>query len=292
MGGLYFALMQLEFLIPYRNFIQITEKILFIIILLVVVLKIIKVIISWSQSAYKLQKNHISFLATGQKILNAVIYFLAFVFILQVLGIPITPLIASLGVGGLAVGLALQPTLSNYFSGLYISADGFIQPNDFIDLNGNTNGYVVHIGWRNTVIKRWDNNLIKIPNSTLADSIVTNFNEPQPKMDFSVVLGVSYSANLDDVERICVDIAKTLQNDDRFGVVNHEPCVRYQSFGDSNIDLKVFMQSSSRSSHFQMKHEFIKAIKRSFDKEGIVIAFPTTSVEFLQQPVEFSVKNK
>ena len=158
-------------------------------------------------------------------------------------------MVASLGIGGLAVGLALQPTLSNYFSGLYVSAEGFIQPKDYIEVDG-MKGYVVSVGWRNTVIRLWNNNLVTIPNSKIADSVIINYNEPQNKSSFIVTCGVAYNSDLKKVEKVAMEVAEKIQKKKQFGVPDFKPLFRFYNFGDSNIDFKVILQAEKYSSHY------------------------------------------
>jgi len=241
-------------------------------------------LLGWVEHRYKTTKKRGAFLITLRKIVNAMIYFMALIFAFQVFGLAVSPLIASFGIGGLAVGLALQPTLSNYFSGLTIVSDGFIEKDDYIQIGDGLSGTVEKIGWRNTVIRLWNNNLVMIPNSKLAESMITNFNEPQSKMDFLVPCGVAYNSRLDKVEKIALKVGRELQKDKRFGVATYKPVVRFYEFGDSNVNFKLILQASNRSAHFEMMHEAIKAMKSAFDEANITIAFPTRTVELVSQP--------
>ena len=291
-GGVYLALGQLPMLENYLNIVGIITQMGFILLLLVVSMKVVRVLFSWAEESKKLKKKQVGFLITMQKIVNAVIYFLAIIFILQALGISISPLVASLGIGGLAVGLALQPTLSNYFSGLYLSADGFINLDDYIELDNGLRGYVVTVGWRNTVIRMWNNNLVMIPNSTIADSMITNYNEPQNKSSFIVECGVAYDTNLKKAEKVALEIAQKMQKKRKYGVKDYKPVIRFYEFADSNINLKIIMQSDKYVNHYEMRHDFIKELKSAYDKAGIVISFPMHTLDFPPQPIEVSLKNK
>src|SRR5436190_11112485 len=111
-------------------------------------------------------------------IARIIIYCIGLLVILQSQGISITPMLAALGVGGLAVALALQPTLSNLFAGLQIITSGRLNPGDFIKLSSGENGYVEDINWRSTTIRGELDHIVIVPNSKLADMIVTNFYLP------------------------------------------------------------------------------------------------------------------
>ncbi|HEC92126.1 MAG TPA: mechanosensitive ion channel, partial [Candidatus Atribacteria bacterium] len=114
-----------------------------------------------------------------KNIINISVLILGLFVIFQTIGIKITPLITALGVGGLAVALALQDSLSNLFAGLHIIAVKQIKVGDYIKLESGEEGYVVDIGWRNTTIRMIPNNLVIVPNSKIASSIVVNYNLPE-----------------------------------------------------------------------------------------------------------------
>jgi small-conductance mechanosensitive channel len=132
-------------------------------------------------------------------IIKVILYCLGFILILQNFGIAIAPLVTALGVGGLAVALALQPTLSNLFSGLQIIASGKINIGDFVQLENGKNGFVRDITWRNTTIETGQNNIIIVPNSKMADSIVENFFLINREITFYVQVGVAYDSDLEKV---------------------------------------------------------------------------------------------
>lgn len=290
LGGFYLALTSLKVLANYHSLIKIVTQIGFILILMIVTIKSSSIFFDWITKSNKIKKKQAGFILTVRKITNALLYFLALIFILQAVGISISPLVASLGIGGLAVGLALQPTLSNYFSGLYLSADGFVQPGDYIEIDTGLKGYVVAVEWRNTTIKLWNNNLVKIPNSKIADSNITNYNEPENKSSFIVYCGVGYGSDLKKVEKLVLEVAIKTQSKKKHGVPDYEPAFRYYEFGDSNINFKVILQADKYVSHYLMRHEFIRELKAAFDKANITIAFPTRTVEFMESP--FNVNDK
>lgn len=98
----------------------------------------------------------------------ALVYGIGFLLIVDLLGFSISPLIAGMGLGGLAVALAIQPTLANLFAGTYVMTEGVISPGDYIELENGITGYVVEVGWRSTRIRNWKNNLVVVPNNKFA----------------------------------------------------------------------------------------------------------------------------
>ena len=109
---------------------------------------------------------------------GVIIYAIGGLLMMDVLGINISPLIAGLGLGGLAVALAIQPTLANLFAGTYVMTEGVIATGDYIQLENGLQGYVVEVSWRSTRIRDWHNNLVVVPNSKFAETIITNFQQP------------------------------------------------------------------------------------------------------------------
>jgi len=172
----------------------------------------------------------------------------------------------------------LQDSLSNFFSGFYLMLDQPIRPGDYIQLEDGQEGFVEEIGWRATRIRPFDNNLVIIPNSKLADSVIINWHQPVPEMSVYVWCGVAYHSDLDEVERIAIEVAHQVQ--DRMEGTNKEwdPIVRFKKFGDSNIDFVTVLRVLDPTQRFVVEHEFMKALFRRFNEEGIEIAFPMRTV--------------
>lgn len=153
-----------------------------------------------------------------QNITRIVIIGVGVLIILNNLGISITPLLTALGIGGLAVALALQDTLSNLFSGFYISLARQIRVGDFIKLESGDEGYVLDIGWRVTRIKMLPNNVVVIPNNKLAQSIITNYYLPDKELAVLVQVGVHYDSDLRKAEKITIEVAREVMKEVKGGV--------------------------------------------------------------------------
>lgn len=206
------------------------------------------------------------------------VYTIGGLVILQVIGISITPLLTTLGVGGLAIALALQDTLSNLFSGLQIIAAKQLKTGDYIRIDSGEEGNVEDINWRNTTIRALQNNLIVVPNAKLASSIITNFNDPEKEMSVIVTVGVSYDSDLEKVERVTLEVAKEVTLKVKGAKKDFEPFIRYKNFGDSSIDFSVILRVEEFVSQYLIKHEFVKVLHERFEKEGIDIPFPIRTV--------------
>ena len=197
---------------------------------------------------------------------------------LQTLGISITPLITALGVGGLAVALAFQDTLSNLFSGLQIILSQQLKPGDYVLLDNGLEGVVEDITWRNTAIKSLMNNLIIVPNSKLSSSVITNYSKPLQQIICTVAIGIGYDADLAHAERVLLDIATTILKTVPGGDPDFTPLVRFHTFGNSTIDATIILRVQSFTDQGLIKHEFIKAVHTRFKQENIDIPYPIQTV--------------
>ncbi|GAB4420688.1 MAG: mechanosensitive ion channel family protein [Thermodesulfovibrionales bacterium] len=224
-----------------------------------------------------IQKSELPIPTTGLAygILKGTILVIGFLIMLTVLGISITPLITALGVGGLAVALALQDTLANLFAGIHILVEKSIRVGDFIRLETGQEGYVVDITWRTTRIRMLPNNMVVIPNSKLSQSIVTNYYLPEKRMSLQIPVSVSYSSDPDRVERILLEEAKKAVGEIPGLLGDPEPFVRFiPGFGESSLDFTLICHVQEFTDQYPVQHELRKRIFRRFKDEGIEIPFP------------------
>jgi small-conductance mechanosensitive channel len=212
------------------------------------------------------------------------VFVIGILIVLESLGISITPILTALGVGGLAVALALQDTLANLFAGLYVLASRQIRPGDYIKLQSGEEGYVTDIAWRSTTVRVLSNNLIIIPNSKLGSTIVTNFDLPAPQMSVLVQVGVSYDSDLDKVERVTMEVGKQVMLEVTGGVPESDPFIRYHTFADFSINFTVILQGRTYVDQYLLTHEFIKRLHTRYRAEGIVIPFPVRTIEMKGTP--------
>lgn len=211
-------------------------------------------------------------------IVRIIIYVIGLLIILQSQGISITPMLTALGVGGLAVALALQPTLSNLFAGLQMIASGKLNPGDFVKLSSGEDGFIEDITWRSTTIRGESDHLVIVPNSKLADMVVTNYYLPNRELSFLVEVGVSYDSDLNQVEKVTEEVIKETLQETEGAVKDFEPVIRFYSFGDSRINLRAILRVSEYSYQFPVRHAFIKRLQERYRKEGINIPFPIRTV--------------
>ncbi|MGA2173119.1 MAG: mechanosensitive ion channel family protein [Sedimentisphaerales bacterium] len=218
-----------------------------------------------------------------QSVSRVIILGVGILVILNALGISITPILATLGVGGLAVALALKDTLSNLFAGFHIVLNRIVRIGDYIKLDSGEEGHVTDISWRTTKIKTLSDNIVLIPNAKLTQTNVTNYHLPDKDMEVSVSAGVHYNSDLKQVERITCEVAKEVMREVPGGIPEFDPFIRYHTFGDSSIQFTVTLRAREFADQYLIKHEFVKRLHQRYTKEGIVIPYPITAVNYTQE---------
>jgi small-conductance mechanosensitive channel len=215
-----------------------------------------------------------------RRFLVIAVWGIALVMVLDVLGFSISPILGGLGITGIAVALALQPTLSNFFAGTYVLSDGAITVGDYIELNSGPAGYVIEVGWRSTKIRTWLNNLVIIPNSVMADTIITNYSRPSLTMNLLVTSGVSYSSDLQKVEEVSLEVANQIIQEMPQASKVVDAYFGYEKFGDSNIEFWIYLQAKDRFGSFVVTNELIKRLHARFTAEGIEINYPVRKIVY------------
>ncbi len=205
---------------------------------------------------------------------------------LEKAGIPISPILTTVGVGGIAVALAVQDILGNAFSGIMLILGKQIRPGDFIRINEEITGIVEDIHIRNTVIRRpFDGAKVIIPNKLVADSAVVNFQKDADGVyGIAITIGVSYDSDLEKAVQIAKAVADEVVREIEDAYREFEPIVRVDSFGDSAINLKVLMKSDTLGGRFKMIDAFYRKIKKAFAEAGIEIPYPKQDVYIKEMP--------
>jgi small-conductance mechanosensitive channel len=219
----------------------------------------------------------------AQGIVRVIVMALGLLILLDSFGISITPLIASLGVGSLAVALALQPTLENFFAGVQLVVDKPIQVGQFVKLDSGEEGYVHKIGWRSTWVRMLPNNVVVIPNKMLISSKVLNYYYPEQEMAVLVQVGVHYDSDLEHVQKVTIEVGEETMKEVTGGVPEFKPFIRYHTFDDFSINFTVILRAKEFVDNYLVKHEFIKRLHRRYAKEGIVIPYPIRAINYAQE---------
>jgi small-conductance mechanosensitive channel len=206
------------------------------------------------------------------------VYSIGLLVILDALDISIAPMLTALGIGGLAVSLALKDTLTDVFAGLHILLSKKVQPGDFVSLDSGEMGYIQNITWRNTKMLERTNNIIHIPNTKLSKAIIKNYDSGESSFSVKIPVGVGYDSDLDVVERVVMEVANDLHQ--YMDELNKQstPSFKFRGFGQSSIDFMVYFRGNKYGDQNPIIHEFVKKLHKRFNEEGIEIPFPMRTV--------------
>ena len=211
------------------------------------------------------------------------VFALGLLILLDTFGISITPIIASLGIGSLAVALALQPTLENFFAGIQIIVDKPFMIGHFIKLDSGEEGYIHKIGWRSVWVRLLANNMVVIPNKVMINTKFLNTYYPTPEMSTLVHIGVHFNSDLEHVERVTLEVARETLQEVSGGTKTFKPFMRYHTFGEYSIQYTVILRVDEFVDNYFVKHEFVKRLHRRFAQEGIVIPYPIRATNYSQE---------
>ena len=216
----------------------------------------------------------------GQAVVRGVVLSVGVLVLLAALGIQITPILTALGVGGLAVALALQDTLSNLFAGAHLLADKPIRVGDYVKVADTVEGYVVDIGWRSTRVRMLQNMVVTIPNKRVAESIITNYDMPDPRLTLLIRVSVDYGSDVELVERLLIEEATGAVGEVAGLMATPSPSARLiPGFGDFSLDFTLSCQVASFTDQFAVQHELRKRILRRLGVEGIRIPVQVRAAE-------------
>lgn len=213
--------------------------------------------------------------ATGlaYAVIKGTVIAIGFVIILSQMGVAIAPLLTALGVGGLAVALALQDTLANLFAGIHILVDKPIRVGDVLRLESGQEGTVLDITWRTTRIRTFQNNLVVIPNSKLSQSVMTNFSLPEPQVSLQIPVSVDYASDPRRVEQVLRDLARTAATEVPGLLTEPAPLARFApGFGPASLDFTLSVTVAAHADQIAVQSELRARIVERFRAEGI--AFP------------------
>jgi small-conductance mechanosensitive channel len=206
---------------------------------------------------------------------------LAVTIVLEHNHVSLTAVWTTLGVGGVAVALALQETLSNLFAGLYLLADRPVSPGDYIKLDSGQEGYVLRIGWRSTTMRTQSNNIVFVPNSSMAKAVIVNYSLPELQVSLSIPVRVSYGSDPSRVEKALLDATREAAQEGVAGLLLDPPpsVTLSPGFGDSSLDFSLNLNVRRFEDQVPVQSELRKRILARFAKEGINMPFPTRTIE-------------
>ena len=224
-----------------------------------------------------LSKDLLNWVVKANKIL---IIFFGFAATLDIWGIKIAPIIAGLGLFGVAVALGAQDLFKNLISGVLVLVEKRFKIGDWIFVEGVIEGIVERIGFRSTVIRKFDKSIATIPNSSFAENAVINISETT-HWRISWIITLQYNSTIDQLKNIRDQIEKYIENNKDFKIGDEtEHAVRIDKFSDSSIDLYVrcFTVTNEWSEWLKVKERLAVEVKKIVEGNGASFAFPSTSI--------------
>ena len=215
----------------------------------------------------------------SQNLAQISVVILGALILLNHFNVSITPILTALGVGGLAVALALQDTLSNLFGGFYVAVARQVRLGDYIKLNTGEEGYVSDIGWRSTTLRSLSYTLIIVPNAKLSQAIVTNYNLPEKRSGTSVTVTVGYDCDPDVIEAILLEVLKLAAEEVPGMLAEPAPGVGFDpGFADNGFGYTLGFQVAEFADQPRVRNEVRRRVIRRLRTEGIGIPYPARTV--------------
>lgn len=209
-----------------------------------------------------------------QKIMKAVVIILAFIFVFDAWDIDISPLLATAGIAGIAIGFAVRDSLANILGGIQLVMDKTFKVGDKIQIESGDMGVILDIGLRSTKLKTYDNEVIYIPNGQLANARVKNFTVPDLSIRVNVEFGVEYGSDSEKVRQVVLEAVQKIE-----GVLEDPaPVVQFLKMSDFSLDYVVRVWVKDYSGAFDMKLKVTDVVYNALNKAGIGIPFPTRTI--------------
>lgn len=281
-----------RFWITNTDYLRIIDTSCFVLFVVIATIVISRIFVSLINKRPIQSDNNFPVTSIMANITRIIVYIIGFIFVLQAFGISVTPILTALGVGGLAVALALQETLSNLFSGIQIIASKKVRIGDYIKLSSGEEGYVSDITWRNTIIHQLSNNIVIIPNTNVATNILVNFSLIDKESSVLVEVGVSYEDDLQKVEKLTERIALETMVRLNMLLKDFKPFIRYHTFGSDAVQFTVILRVSEITDKYLLKHEFIKALFLAYQENGITIPLPQRVIHIQSKNDESTKEQK
>ncbi|WP_321507981.1 mechanosensitive ion channel family protein [uncultured Methanoregula sp.] len=210
-------------------------------------------------------------------VVKYVVWFAAVMAILKVFNIDITPFLAGAGIAGIAVALAAQDFISNFFGGAIITVDKPFKVGDRIKVD-NYYGDVLSVGTRSTRIKTLDYQVVTIPNNKITTNVITNYSEPDEKLRITIPVSVAYGTDIDTVKKILLDIAQNVIRNTDYLLDDPAPKVFFLEFADSSLKFVLYVWARKYNLPDEIKDSINSLIAERFAEEGIEIPFPQMEV--------------
>jgi MscS family membrane protein len=209
------------------------------------------------------------------------IWFTAIILILYTFKVDITPFLAGAGIAGLAIALAAQDIISNFFGGAIITVDKPFKVGDRIKVD-QYYGDVINVGPRSTRLKTLDEQIVTIPNNKITTNVIVNYAEPDQKLRISIPVSVAYGSDIPKVKQILLEIAHDIIKKTEYLVDNPVPKVFFLEFGDYGLKFVLYVWAAKYNLPDEVKDAVNSRVAERFAAEGIEIPFPQMDVRLIK----------
>jgi small-conductance mechanosensitive channel len=220
-----------------------------------------------------------------QNIVRFLVITIGLLVILNGLNVDVRPALAALGVGGLAVALALQEPLSNLFAGIFVTLAGQVRIGDYVKLESGPEGYIRDFNWRSARLQTQAGHYVIVPNSKLAQAIVSNFSLPGRDTLVNLDVGVDYGSDLTKVEQIATSVATEVIRDVAGAMPDAPPSVRFHTFSDLSVKFSVQVRAREVPDQGLIRHELMKRLHARLESEGIILRPPAPVPPKSEEPI-------
>ena len=231
----------------------------------------IKIIIKIISSALERSNTEDTVRIFVTNLLNTLLMIVVFIAAINQLGIQTTSIIAVLGAAGLAIGLALQGSLSNFAAGILIVIYRPYKVGDYIQADNHL-GTVDDIQIFSTVLRTPDNKIVVVPNGSIMNGSIVNFSH-QKERRIDIVIGCSYDDDIDKVKEVLADV---LSKDERI-LKEPKPRIALSELADSSVNF-IVRPWVKNAEYLDVLYSLLEEIKKRFDQEGISLPYPQSDV--------------
>ncbi|MHC1604613.1 MAG: mechanosensitive ion channel family protein [Candidatus Methanofastidiosia archaeon] len=254
---------------------------LMIIIFALIIIKSIDILINdWGKKwlAKTRSKYGDTLFPMARRMIKILIYIFALIVILDMWGVKVAPLLAGMGIAGLAVGFAVQDSLKDMISGVNLMLDKAYKVGDKVKIDTGETGIIYDISLRSTRIRTYDNNVIIIPNSKMASSKIINYAQPRSRERGQIPFGVIYGSNVEKTRKAALEALKSVE-----GILEDPPpAVEFLELADSSLNFRALFWVESFEVKWGVERAVVQKIYEKLNEEGIEIAFPTRTLHIYQ----------
>jgi small-conductance mechanosensitive channel len=228
-------------------------------------LRVVGLLLGWYASRTHVEQSR-TIASLLSKIIGTIIWVLGLLIVLDQLGYKVGPMLASLGIAGVAIGLGMQQTLSNLFAGIYVMLDRTLATGDYVHLSSGEEGFVERVGWRSTWFRTSDGQEVIVPNVTIASATMRKLDPPGPEpseREATITGRAAYGADLDRLEQACLAAARE--------VTQAQPSFRVTELAAGGAGFELTTKGLADEVP-RLEHDLRKAVYSRLQSEGIRLA--------------------